>query len=352
MLRRFKFITLPLVTILVTSLATPAALAEHELVMKDEKHFGHVDPLTRGGQNAEAYLSPDDGWITFQSTSGDVECDQIFVMKTDGSERKMVSTGKGRTTCSYFLDDHTVIYASTHLADEKCPPKPDHSVGYVWPVYPGYDIFKVDLKSGDPAKPVRITESAGYDAEATVSHDGSRIVFTSMRDGDLDLYTMKSDGTDVTRITTSVGYDGGAFFSPDGTQVVYRAFHPKDDKEMEEYKSLLAKDLFRPSWLEVFVAKADGSEARRVTDFGVASFCPSWYPDGKRIIFSSNKAGKRIFELFSVDVDGKNLEQITHAGEFDGFPVFTRNGKKLVWASNRHGSAPRETNIFIADWVP
>lgn len=347
MLRRSTILTLPFLILILSPVS-----AEHELVKAGEKHFGHVEPLTQGGQNAEAYLSPDDQWITFQSTSGDLGCDQIFVMKTDGTERKMVSTGKGRTTCSYFLDARTVIYASTHLADEQCPPKPDHSEGYVWPVYPGYDLFTVDVGSGDVSKPARLTESAGYDAEATVSHDGKRIVFTSTRDGDLDLYTMNVDGTEVTRITTSVGYDGGAFFSPDGTKVVYRAFHPRDDKEMEDYKRLLAKDLFRPSWLEVFVANADGSDTRKVTDLGVASFCPSWYPDGKRIIFSSNKAGKRVFELYSIDVNGKNLEQITQGGEFEGFPVFTRDGKKLVWASNRHGRAPRETNIFIADWIP
>jgi Tol biopolymer transport system component len=263
----------------------------------------------------------------------------------------MVSTGKGRTTCSYFFpNDKKILYASTHLASADCPPAPDYSRGYVWAIYPGYDIFTANP---DGSNLKQLTDVDGYDAEATISVDGKHIVFTSMRSGDLDLYSMDADGRNVKRLTNELGYDGGAFYSRDGRQIVYRANHPQTPAEVEHYKKLLAENLIEPNALEIRVMKADGTNKRQVTHLGVASFAPYFLPDGKGIIFSSNYPDihSRDFNLFVINTDGTGLEQITFNESFDGFPMFSPDGKKLVFASNRNGAVKGDTNIFIADWV-
>jgi TolB protein len=327
--------------------------AAAELRTPEEKHLLNVRQLTFGGQNAEAYFSADGRKLIFQSTRDNLQCDQIFTMNVDGSDQKMVSTGKGRTTCSYFYPSgKKILYSSTHLANAECPPRPDYSKGYVWAVYPGYDIFTANPDGSDLKQ---LTHANGYDAEATFSTDGKRIVFTSLRNGDLDIYTMTADGKHVKQLTHELGYDGGPFFSPDGKWIIYRAYHPKDEKEVAEYKALLQQNLIRPTSLELWIMKANGSSKRQITRLGAASFAPSFFPDGKRIIFSSNvgsTGGMGNFELYAVNLDGSNLERITFSPGFDGFPVFSPDGKKLVWASNRNAKAPHETNIFIADWVP
>jgi len=315
-----------------------------------ESHLAALKQLTFGGQNAEAYFSGDDARLIFQSERPPFGCDQIFTMNLDGSDVKQVSSGKGRTTCSYFFPDGSrVLYASTHLASEECPPKPDFSKGYVWALYPGYDIFTA-RPDGTDVK--RLTDHALYDAEAVVSPDGSKILFTSLREGDLDLYVMDADGGNVKRLTTEVGYDGGAFFSQDGKTIVYRAHHPKTEKDIADYRALLAQNMIRPTTLEIMVMDADGSNQRKVTNLNAASFAPYPHPDGKRIIFSSNvKDPKgRNFDLFIVNRDGTGLEQVTFNETFDGFPMFSRDGKKLVFGSNRLGKVRGETNVFIADW--
>jgi Tol biopolymer transport system component len=317
-----------------------------------ETHLGDLRQLTFGGQNAEAYFSADGQRLVFQAMTGDMECDQIFTMGIDGSDARMVSTGKGVTTCGYFLPGDRLLYSSTHLGGDSCPPKPDRSMGYVWPVYAEYDVFSARADGSDLQ---RLTATPGYDAETTLSPDGKRLVFTSVRDGDLELYSMNVDGSDVVRLTHEEGYDGGAFFSPDSKQIVWRAHHPQDEKGLADYRDLLARGLVRPSLMDLFVMNADGSDKRRITDNGAANFCPYFTPDGRRIIFSSNldPAGGtrgREFDLFLIDVDGKNLEQVTFTPEFDGFPMFSPDGKKLVFASNRGGKVRGETNIFIADW--
>ncbi len=317
-----------------------------------EKHLANVKQLTFGGENAEAYFSPDDKHLIFQSTRDTFACDQIFSMDLDGGAVKLISNGKGRTTCAYFLPNRRkLIYSSTFLEGSLCPPKPDYSHGYVWPLYRSYDIFKADL---DGSNLVRLTRSPGYDAEATVSRDGSTIVFTSSRDGDLELYLMDTDGSDQRRLTHDVGYDGGAFFSYDGRKIVYRAYHPRTKKEIERYKALLAKGLIEPRVLELFTMNADGTGNFQVTSFNAASFCPYYFPDGKKIIFSSNLGDPdgRNFDLYAIDVDGGNLERITYCPSFDGFPMFSSDGKKIVFCSNRNNSRPHETNVFIADWIP
>jgi TolB protein len=322
-----------------------------------EKHLHNVNQLTFGGQNAEAYFSADGKKLIFQSSHGDVKCDQIFVMNIDGSDQHMVSTGKGRTTCSFFYPDgKRILYASTHLASPECPPRPDFSKGYVWAVYSGYDIFTANP---DGSNLEQLTNTPGYDAEATISLDGKKITFTSMRNGDLDIYSMDADGTHVKQLTHELGYDGGPTFSPDRKWIVYRAYHPQTEKEISDYKELLKQNLIRPTSLEIWTMKADGSEKKQITNLGAASFGPAYTADGKRIIFSSNydpdthaTGGMGNFELWLINPDGTGLERVTYSDGFDGFPMFSPDGKKLVWASNRNAKAPHETNIFIADWVP
>ena len=319
--------------------------------MEGEKHLKNIKMLTDRGENAEAYLSFDERKLIFQSNRGELPCDQIFIMGTDGSDITMVSNGEGKTTCSYFLPgDTAIIYASTFGAGKDCPPPPDRSKGYVWKLYPTFDIY---MAKPDGSNLKRMTDAYGYDAEATVSPVGDKIVFTSTRDGDPEIYTMYIDGSNQTRLTYEKGYDGGPFFSLDGSKIVFRASRPVSESDMADYNDLVKNGLVRPTALELYVMDADGKNMRQVTHFGKASFAPFFFPDAKRIIFSSNMNSKSPmnFDLYMINVDGSGLEQITYYEAFDGFPMFTRDGKKLVFASNRFGKKNGDTNIFIADWV-
>ncbi len=337
-----------LVTLL---LAGGAPAGAGELRHDEEARLRNIRQLTFGGENAEAYWSADGRKLILQSTRDSLGCDQIFVMGADGSNPRLISTGQGRTTCAYFFPDgKRILYSSTHLASPECPTPPDFSKGYVWKLYPGFDIFTAAL---DGSNLVRLTQTAGYDAEATIAPDGKRIIFTSKRDGDLDLYTMAADGSDVRRLTHELGYDGGAFFSPDGKKIVWRASRPQTAEEQATYKELLADNTIRPGVLEVFVANADGSGERQLTHNGAANFCPFFLPDGERIIFASNMADPkgRNFDLWLMRADGSELEQVTFEPSFDGFPMFSPDGRHLVFASNRNAKARGETNIFVAEWV-
>jgi Tol biopolymer transport system component len=340
-------------TILSVCLATPStkSLTAPAVVTPIEKHLRNITQLTFGGENAEAYFSADGRRLIFQSTRDGHGCDQIYTMNIDGSNVKMVSTGTGRTTCSYYFPNlGRILYSSTHLGSKDCPPRPDFSQGYVWAVYPSYDIF-IARPNGSELK--QLTNTPGYDAEATISTSGKKIVFTSTRDGDLDIYSMDANGRNVRRLTNEVGYDGGPFYSRDGKQIVYRAYHPQNEKDKSDYLSLLKTNLIRPTTLELFVMNADGSNKRQVTRNGKANFAPYFFPDGKRIIFASNMDDPRgrNFDLYTINVDGSGLERITDNDTFDGFPMFSPDGKKLVFASNRNAKERGETNVFIADWV-
>ncbi len=314
-----------------------------------EPHLTNIRQITDGGENAESYFSSDGKWVTFQSSRDGRTCDQQYVMRTDGTGTRRVSNGNGKTTCGWFLPGgDRLFFGSSHLHDSLCPPKPDPSKGYVWPL-DKFDIFTVNRDGSDMR---RLTSYDAYTAEGVLSPDGRRIVFTSLKDGDLDIYTMNVDGSDVKRLTTTPGYDGGPWWSPDGTKIVYRAHHPKDSLELRQYRELLAQRFIRPSKVELFVMNADGSDNRQITQLGGANFGPSWTPDGQRIIFASNHKNPRSrnFDLYLVNLDGSNLEQVTTNAEFDGFPMFSPDGRKLIWASNRFDAKPGETNLFIADW--
>ncbi|TCZ70165.1 TolB family protein [Flaviaesturariibacter aridisoli] len=344
---------------LLAALAVWAQRPADTLHYSEERHFRNVRQLTFGADNAEAYWSPDGKWIVFQRTApkDGVPCDQIYIGKVPRAGKpftyRRISSGAGRTTCGFFTGDGKyVIYASTHLADTACPPLPDRSKygnRYIWPVYASYDLFMAD-RQGRIVK--RLTDTPGYDAEATLSPDGRRLVFTSMRDGDLDLYVLDLKTGTVTRITRELGYDGGAWFSADGKQIVWRASRPKTEAEIAEYKSLLAEGLVAPTQMEVFLANADGSNARQVTNLGNANWAPNFAPDG-RIVFCSNHEYPRgfPFNMYLLDPKSGALEKISRDKGFDAFPMFNRQGSRLLFCSNRNNGGTRDTNIFVADWV-
>jgi len=325
----------------------------------DEIHFKNIQQLTFGADNAEAYWSYDGKWIVFQRTApkDGLPCDQIFIGKVPKQGEKftykMVSTGKGRTTCAFFTrDDKHVIYASTHESADTCPPLPDRSKyenKYIWPIYDSYDIYMADL-NGKVIK--KLTNTPGYDAEATLSPSGAKMLFTSTRNGDLDLYVMDLNTGKIKQITNTLGYDGGAWFSHDGKKIIWRASRPKGDAEIKEYKDLLKEGLVAPTQMEVFIANADGSNARQITSLGQANWAPNFLPDG-RIIFCSNHEYKRgfPFNMYVMNPDGTGIEKISRDKGFDAFPMFSYDGKKIIFCSNRNNGGTHDTNIFIADWV-
>lgn len=347
-------------------LGTQSAFTQTQVVAdtlhyKEESHFKNIRQLTFGGDNAEAYFSFDGKMLVFQKTNlkENIPCDQIYVAKVPTSanekfEPKLVSTGKGRTTCGAFLKDGKhVVYASTHLGDVNCPPVPDRAKygnKYIWPLYPSFDIFITGL-NGKITK--QLTNTPGYDAEATISPDGKTMLFTSTRDGDIDLYTMNLKSGETKRITSELGYDGGAWFSPDGKKIIWRASRPKTDAEVAEYKELLRENLVAPTKMEVYIANADGSNVKQVSSLGQANWAPAYMPDSKTIIFASNHEYKRgfPFNLYTMNEDGSNLTKISRDKGFDAFPMFSTDGKKIVFCSNRNNGGTRDTNIFVADWV-
>lgn len=361
-----SFVAAPLAGLL-GACATPAppgpvaapAPPPRDWARADERHLARMTALTSGGENAEAYWSWAGDELIMQASPPGAQCDRIFRLPVPATPTSQlpapipVSNGRGATTCSYFLPgDLEVIFASTEGGAPTCPPKPDHSQGYVWALYPTYDIYRA-ARDGSGAH--RLTETPGYDAEGTVCAKDGSIVFTSVRDGDIDLYRMDADGKNVRRLTTGVGYDGGAFFNADCTRIVWRASRPKPGPELEDYKRLLAQNLVRPSKLELYVANADGTDATQLTYLNAASFGPAWAPGGDRIVFSSNHGDPRgrEFDIWAIDTAGTRLERITTAPGFDGFPLFSPDGKRLAFSSNRAtAKGAHDTNVFVADWRP
>jgi TolB protein len=352
-----------------TQVAGQSTSASGALASPGEKHLRNMRQLTFGGQSAEAYFSADDKYLTFQHqgqfrdprtkapVGPAVGCDQIYTVPVAASGGtpaipKMVSNGKGRTTCSYFFPSgDRILYSSTFAANPECPPPADFSQGYVWPIYSTYTIYTA---KSDGTAIQRLSQQPGYNAESTITRDGKHIVFTSTRNGDLDIYTMDADGSNVKQLTHELGYDGGPFWSYDGTKIVYRGEHPQTPEQIRDYKDLLARGLIRPGNLEIWVMNADGSGKHQVTHNGAAYFAPYWLPDGKRIIFASNVGNTKDpsgFDLYLINEDGTGVERVTQYPGFDAFPMFSSDGKRLVWASNRNGQEPHETNIFLADWV-
>lgn len=339
------------ISLLVASITAGCGTSNTLVLPREKAWISNPRQLTFGGENAEGYFSFDERKFSYQRTHPDAgeHCDQIYTYDLATGRERRISNGTGRTTCSYYLPGDTlVLYASTHLADSQCPPPPDFSKGYTWALYAGYDIFVADT-AGNIVR--RLTDVPGYDAEATVSPTGDKIIFTSVRSGDIELYSMNLDGSGVRRLTNLPGYDGGAFYSWDGSKIVFRANRP-EGKELETYRELLAQGLVRPSRMEIQVMNADGSNLRAITSNGSANFAPFWHPDGVHIIFASNLADPkgRNFDLYMIREDGTQLTRLTYNDTFDGFPMFTRDGKHLIFASNRNAAKPGETNLFYCDF--
>ncbi len=325
---------------------------------QDEKHLHNFTQLTWGGDNAEAYFSPNGKKASFQSNNKKwgLECDQIFALDIKKASKDSsyippkISIEGGRTTCSFYMPNgKDILFASTHKGGHSCPANPPTGGKYLWAIYDDYDIFIAD-KKGKIIK--QLTDSKGYDAEATVSPKGDKIVFTSTRSGDLELWTMDIDGSNQKQVTFGLGYDGGAFFSPDGTKLVFRASRPQTEEEIKEYKDYLAKGLVAPTTMEIYTCNVDGSDLKQITHLGKANWAPFFHPSGKKIIFSSNHHSSKgyDFQLFMINLDGTGLEQITFQSKFNAFPMFSPNGKKLIFSSNRNNGGTRDTNLFIADW--
>ncbi len=316
----------------------------------------NIKQLTFYGDNAEAYFSFDGKMIVFQSNMDMRGCDSIWMMDAEGTHLRLLSS-KGANTCSFFFPDNKrILFSSTlHLGND-CPVRP-HVEGrrYVWHLFP-YDIYVMNT-DGTGLK--RLTDNPEYDAEAIVSRDGSKIVFTSKRNGDLDIYIMDSDGKNLKRLTDRFGYDGGPWFSPDGKKIVWRAWYPETEDEIRLWKDCMDNNYVIPVPLDLWVMNIDGTEKRRILHNGATNFAPSWHPDGKRIVFSSNmdnwrndiKAYGHNFELYLINDDGTGLRRLTFNNNFDGFPMFSPDGNRLIFSSNRNPSRPMETDIFIADWV-
>ncbi len=323
----------------------------NSLILSDESHFKNMSQLTFSGENAEAYFSADGKKLIFQAHDGDSLCDQIYIMDIESRSIKLVSTGNGVTTCSFFKypNDNGIIYSSTHMDDPDCPPKPDFNKGYIWKLYPGFDIYEAGL-SGLSPRP--LTSSPGYDAEATYSFDGKKIIYTSLISGDLDLWYMNPDGSGKQQLTNRLGYDGGAFYSYDAKKIVWRAYYPETEEEIINYKSLLKENSIRPMALQIWTMNANGTNKKQITDNNSANFGPIYFPKADKIIFSSNMHDPkgRDFDLYSINIDGSDLERITYFEGFDGFPMFSPNGQYLVFASNRNQNKRGDTNIFICEW--
>jgi Tol biopolymer transport system component len=310
-----------------------------------------VRQLTRDGTHAEAYWSFDGKKIILMAQRGEDKADQIYELDVATGALTRISNGQGKCTCAYYLPDGRIVYSSTHLSGPVAPARPDRSKGYVWPFFREFEIFLRD-KDG---RLTRLTDNDGYDAETTVSPDGTRLIFTSHRDGGMGLYTMNVDGTDLKKVTKRRGYAGGAFFSPDGKWIVYRAFYPKTPEQDAVLDRLLNERLLEPMkcHFEIFVARPDGSDEKALTSNGKANWAPSFHPDGKTIVFASNMDATTPgrFSLYAMNVDGTGLRRLTTHDGFDSFPHFSPDGTKLIFISNRDGKDPRrDLNIFIADW--
>ena len=316
------------------------------------RHFENIKQLTSGGSNGESYWSPDSKRIIYQSTRDGRACDQEYIMNADGSNQHLVSTGKGVTTCGYFTSDNKhIIYASTHEGGDACPAPPDRSKGYVWSIYPSFDIY---LATDEGKIIKKLTDAPGYDAEGTVNAKTKKIHYTSLASGDLERWSMNEDGSAKKQLTHTEGYDGGSVLSHDGKQMVWRAYRPDTPQKVAAYRALLKENLTTPMKMELFVANADGSGARQITNYGCASFAPTFTPDNKKILFASNKnkCDSSIFDLFLINPDGTGLEQVTEWGKFTSFPEFSPDGKKLIFSSSYQGKGNYEFNIFSVDWKP
>ena len=342
---------------LLYSLAVLAEDAAVTLQPSNDRHMSDLTQLTFDGDNGEAYFSFDSQQLIYQSNRGGYQCDKIWTMNIDGSNKTMVSPDHGAHTCSFFYPgSRQLVFASTSHLDGACPPKPEwpSHIRYAWPLYP-YNIYRANA---DGSGLTQLTDNPKYDAEPIVSSDGNWIVFGSQREGEFDIYRMAADGSNVRRLTDTLGYDGAPWFSPDNSKIAWRAWHPQTEEEKQQWRINMENDYIQSTPLDIWVMDADGGNKKRLTANGATNWAPSWHPDGQRIVFSSNmddwrddiRAYGHNFELYLINSDGTGLERITYNQVFDSFPMFSPDGNKIVFGSNRNPQKPRATDIFIADW--
>ncbi len=315
-----------------------------------ERHLRNIRQLTFEGVNTRPTISPDDRYLAFQAHGVKPNsCDQIYRMPLSGIPAGRISSGKGRATGAAFLRSDEIVYSSTQAVDNGACPAPP-SVKDVWRLDKGAELYISDTNG----KAVRQLKGnpAHYNGEAAVSPNGGRIIFTSTRTGDPELFSMNPDGSALKQLTHHVGFDGDASYSPMGNEIVFSGSRPKRPA-LAEYKKSLAKG-YADRWpSEIYVMNIDGSGERELTHLAGANYAPCWMPDGTHILFTSNHLDPtgKAFDLFMIKSDGTGLERITHGGGFNGFPVFTRDGKHLVFCSSRNATHPNDVNIFLADWV-
>jgi len=316
----------------------------------------NVKQLSFQGDNGEAYFNSDDSKVIFQSKRNNNNCDKLYIVDINGNNLTEFVANDGAFTCAYFsLDDRYIFFSSTMHLGSECPEiyKDPNPRKYIWPLR-DYEIFRYDNGAVK-----QLTNYSGYNAETTTHPFEEKVIFTSLRDGDINLFEMDYNGENVKQITSEYGYDGGAFYSPNGENIVWRAWYPTSDEEISMWKNNLAKKFIESVPLDIYVAKNDGSEKQRLTSNGATNWAPSWHPDGKHIVFSSNMDDWREdynaygsnFELYMINIATKTLTRLTNNDTFDSFSVFSKNGKKIVFSSNRDAENPRNTNIFIADIV-
>jgi Tol biopolymer transport system component len=330
-------------------LLSGAAVAQ-DVAAEEGKALANIRQVTQLFKRAgEGYFSPDGTQIVYQAYPIGYPFYQIYTQPLDKFEPTRISPGRGRTTCAYFSPDaKTILFASAHSdpqpeVTEKTARDEAAKGGrprYQWDFDPNMEIYTV---GADGLGMKRLTDSPGYDAEGSYSHDGKHIVFTSTRDGDPDIYVMNADGSGVRQITNVDGYDGGPFFSPDDKWIIYRT-----DRK--------AKDM-----LQVHVIAVNGENDTPLTDnTNQVNWCPYFHPNGKTIIWASADYSRgpmgANFDLWAMDIAWKEglpqpgtPRRITFHAKADVLPVFSPDGKKLMWSSSR--TEDGSTQLFIADWV-
>ena len=313
--------------------------------------------LTFNGDNGEAYFSNDDKKLIFQSKRDGNKCDKIYTMSIKGENIQKIPFSNGAYTCSYYsINDEEIFFSSTMQDSAECPDvfKHPNPRKYIWPLR-NYDIYSLK----DNTNLNNLTNSFGYDAEATVHPIEEKIIFTSLRNGDIDLYEMDYNGKNLKRITTQFGYDGGAFYSPNGRKIVWRAWYPESEADRIKWKNNINNNYIESVPLDIYVSDRDGQNKIRLTNNGATNWSPSWHPSGEYIVFSSNmddwleeyQSFGPNFELYLIEIQTGLLQRLTFNKTFDSFPVFSKNGRQIVYSSNRSAENPRQTNIFISDII-
>lgn len=299
---------------------------------QEENILSNIQQLTfpsMGFERAgEAYFSPDGKTIIFQAVPKGKEHFQIYKMNLNEGVPTLVSTGRGACTCAYFRPDgKKIIFASSH-EDPNPAPSVTTSGRYKWDFTRYMNIYEADP---DGTNLVQLTYGSAYHAECAYSPDGSRIVYASNEEGSMNIYTMKSDGSDVEKVTqTTHCYNGGPFYSPNGSQIIFRA------------------DRDTPDLLQIYLINTDGTNERQLTQNHAVNWAPFWYPNGKVIAYTTSLHGHQHYEIYLMNILNGATYRLTHNPWFDGIPTFNHDGTKLLWTSKR--GTDHTSQIYIADF--